>query len=217
MIERVGFKAGDLSLEGLLERPEGAAVWGGAVFCHPHPLYGGNMHNNVVWKLTPPLVQAGLAVLRFNFRGVGKSQGTYADGEGEEEDLRAALTFLAGTDGLAGKPLAALGYSFGAAVAARVVGRDPAAVAALVCIALPVGFAGSGDFDDLKGCLLPKLFLAGSEDDLCPPPRLRELVGTLPDPKSLVVLDATDHFFHSRETDLASHIVRFLDPLRPVG
>ena len=76
MIERVTIQAGDLSLEGLLERPDGAAPWGGAVFCHPHPLYGGNMHNNVVARVTPELVRAGLAVLCFNFRGVGRSQGT---------------------------------------------------------------------------------------------------------------------------------------------
>jgi len=78
MIERVTIRAGELALEGLLEWPEGAAAWGGAAFCHPHPLYSGNMHNNVVARVTPDLVATGLAVLRFNFRGVGRSQGSYA-------------------------------------------------------------------------------------------------------------------------------------------
>ena len=215
MIERVIIQAGALALEGLLERPDGGAAWGGAVFCHPHPLYGGNMHNNVVARVTPDLVRAGLVVLRFNFRGVGRSQGTYGEGMAEQQDVRAALTYLAGAEGMAGKPLVALDYSFGGAVAARAVCRDPACLAALMCIALPVGFAGLGDFEDLKSCVLPKLFLAGSEDGICPPPKLRELVGTLPEPKSLVVLDATDHFFHSREADLAVHITRFLAALRP--
>ncbi len=216
MIDRVSIPCGELALEGLLERPDGAAPWGGAVFCHPHPLYGGNMHNNVVARVTPTLVGAGLAVLRFNFPGVGRSQGTYADGVGEQDDLRAALGFLAGLDGMAGMPLVALGYSFGAAVVARAACDDPR-VAALVCIALPMGFAGFGEFNELRSCHLPKLFLAGSADDICAPPRLRELIGAVPEPKSLVVLDDTDHFFHGRESDLASHINAFLETLRPAA
>ena len=215
MIDQVTFRAGNLTLEGLVERPERVTAWGGAVFCHPHPLYGGNMHNNVVARVTPALVASGLVVLRFNFRGVGRSQGAYAEGQGEQEDLRAALAYLAGAEGMAGVPLFVVGYSFGAAVAARAVCTNPTDVAALVCIALPVGFAGFGDFNDLNRCALRKLFLAGSEDDICPPPRLRELVGAMPEPKALVVLDATDHFFHSREPELASHIVPFLETLRP--
>ena len=215
MIERVTFRAGELALDGLLERPEGAAAWGGAVFCHPHPLYGGNMHNNVVWKVTPALIQSGLAVLRFNFRGVGRSQGTYADGEGEREDLRAALAFLGGAEDMAGRPLVVLGYSFGAAVAARAVAKDSTGVAALVCIALPVGLAGFGDFAELQHVTLPKLFLAGTEDEFCPPPKLRELVRSLPEPRSLVVLDGADHFFHGREPELASHIAGFLNAQHP--
>lgn len=216
MIERVSFPRGDLTLEGLLEGPDGGAPWGGAVFCHPHPLYGGTMHNNVVARVTPDLARAGFAVLRFNFRGVERSQGTYAEGIGEQDDLRAALAFLAGRDELAGRPLVALGYSFGAAVVARAACAHPR-VAALACIALPVGFAGFGPFDELRACALPKLFLAGSQDEICPPPRLREFVGALPDPKSLVVLDGTDHFFAAREPDLASHILAFLNPLRPTA
>ncbi len=216
MIDRVSIPCGELTLEGLLERPDGAAPWGGAVVCHPHPLYGGNMHNNVVARLAPALAQDGLAALRFNFRGVGRSQGQFADGVGEQEDVRAALAHLAGVDGLAGKPLVVLGYSFGAAVASRAVCEAPD-VAALVCIALPVGF-GAFDFEYLRGCApFPKLFLAGSADDICPVPKVRELVASLPEPKSLVVLDATDHFFHGREPELASHVTAFLEGLRPAA
>lgn len=214
MIERMIIQAGDLALEGLLERPDEGGVWGGAVVCHPHPFYGGNMHNNVVLRVVPALAQAGLAALRFNFRGVGRSQGSYAEGIGEQDDLRAALSFLATADGMAGKLLFAVGYSFGAAVVARALIRDAALASALVCIALPVGFGDLGTFAELERCVLPKLFLAGSEDDICSVPKLRALVGTLPDPKSLVVLDATDHFFHAREAELASHIARFLTALR---
>jgi len=214
MIERVSFPCGELTLEGLLEGPDGAGVWGGAVFCHPHPLYGGTMHNNVVARVTPALVSAGLAVLRFNFRGVERSQGTYADGVGEQADLRAALAFLALREGLGGRPLVTLGYSFGAAIVARAACADPRG-AAVVCIALPLAVAGFGPFGELRTCRLPKLFPARSADDICPPPRLRELVGTLPDPKSLVVLDGTDHFFHGREPDLASHVTAFVSRLRP--
>ena len=116
---------------------------------------------------------------------------------------------------MAGRPIFAIGYSFGAAVAARAMGKHPAGVSGLVCIALPVGFSSLGEFADLKGCSIPKLFLAGSDDEICRAPALRELVETLPEPKALVVLDATDHFFRSREPELASHILRFLDTPRP--
>lgn len=217
MIERVTFPAGPLALEGLLEGPDDVPVWAGAVFCHPHPLYGGNMHNNVVAQVASALAEAGLAVLRFNFRGVGRSEGRYGEGEAEQADVRAALGFLRGVEGMAGKPLVAVGYSFGAAVAARAACADAAGAAALVCIALPIGFAGPGAFDALRACPLPKLFLTGSEDDICPPPRLRELADRLPEPKALVVLDATDHFFHCREPDLAAHISRFLAAFRLPG
>ncbi len=128
-----------------------------------------------------------------------------------DPSLRAALVHLAGADGMAGKPLVVLGYSFGASVASRAVGRDPVRVAALARITLPLALR---DFSNLRGCAMPKLFLAGSEDDICPPPKLGELVESLPEPKSLVVLDGTDHFFHGRESELASHIVRFLDQVR---
>jgi len=116
---------------------------------------------------------------------------------------------------MAGRPIFAIGYSFGAAVAARAIGKDPGGVLGLVCIALPVGFSSPDDFADLRERRLPKLFLAGSGDDICPVPALREFVGTLPEPNALVVLDATDHFFRSREPELASHILRFLDTPRP--
>jgi alpha/beta superfamily hydrolase len=172
------------------------------------------MHNDVVARATPALARAGLAALRFNFRGVERSQGTYADGVGEQDDLRAALALLAGRTEAVGKPLIALGYSFGAAVVARAACGAPR-VAALACIAPPVGFAGFGPFDELRACRLPKLFLAGSADDICPPPRLRELVAAVPEPKTLVVLDGADHFFHGREPDLVSYIIPFISRLRP--
>jgi len=88
-------------------------------------------------------------------------------------------------------------------------------VAVLACSALPVGFAGFGPFDELRACRLPKLFLAGSAADICPPPRFRELVEALPKQKTLAVLDGTDRFFHGREPDLASHIIPFVSRLRP--
>lgn len=214
MIERVTIQAGDLALEGILERPDDGGVWGGAVVCHPHPLYAGNMHNNVVRHVAPVLAQAGLSALRFNFRGVGRSQGTFADGIGEQDDLRAALTFLAAADGMASKPLAAVGYSFGAAVVARTACADPHVVA-LACIALPAGFPGYDDFPELRRCHLPKLFLHGAADDLCPLPKVRELVGAVPEPRSLIALPEADHFFHGREAELTSHLIPFLADLRP--
>jgi len=214
MIERVTIQAGDLALEGLLERPDDGSVWGSVAVCHPHPLYGGNMQNNVVTRVTPALAQAGLAALRFNFRGVGRSQGTFAEGIGEQDDLRAALAFLAAAGGMADKPLFAVGYSFGAAVVARAACGDPR-IAALACIALPAGFPGYDDFPELGRCGRPKLFLHGAADSLCPVSKIREIVGALLGPPSLIVLPQADHFFRAREDELTSHLVQFLTGLRP--
>jgi hypothetical protein len=216
MIDRVTFLAGTLTLEGILERPDGAAPWGGAVFCHPHPLHGGTMHNNVVSRVTPLLAQAGLAVLRFNFRGVGKSEGQHESGAGERNDVRGALGYVAAAEGMADKPLFAIGYSFGAAVVARAACGD-ARVTAVACIALPAGFPGFDDFPELHACTTPRLFLHGTADTLCPAPAVRELVGALPEPKHLILLPDADHVFHGREPELAGHLLGFFASFRPAA
>jgi len=122
MEEHVTFPVGDITLEGLLWAPPQAPSVG-AVLCHPHPLYGGEMRNNVVSALAEALQRAGVATLRFNFRGVGQSGGEHGGGEAEIEDVKAAVTYLLSRQAV--KTVAVAGYSFGAIVGLRAGVADP--------------------------------------------------------------------------------------------
>src|SRR5215468_12365028 len=133
--ERVTFESGGLTLEGLIASPAGAGQHRAAVVCHPHPMYGGSMYNNVVEAVLEPLWRRRFATLRFNFRGVGDSEGEYDGGEGELDDVREAVAFVAGKAAVKSVTLA--GYSFGASVSLRAGLADPA-VGGLVLVALPL-------------------------------------------------------------------------------
>ncbi|MDZ7698565.1 MAG: alpha/beta hydrolase [Deltaproteobacteria bacterium] len=130
---KISFDAGGLTIEGLL----GGDVSGGAVvITHPHPLYGGEMHNGVVDAVVRACRQKGLATLRFNFRGVGQSQGHYDEGIGEQDDVRAAVSYL---DELGAPAIDLAGYSFGAWVNASAIG-SLASVNRLIMVSPPVNF-----------------------------------------------------------------------------
>jgi uncharacterized protein len=180
-------------LEALLWTPASAGLPPlAAVVCHPHPLYGGTMHNKVVYQASRTLHDFGLAVLRFNFRGVGLSQGTHDRGRGEADDVRAALNFLAAQ--FPGAPLLAAGFSFGAWVGLRAGCTDPR-VAELVGMGLPVDDL---DCSYLRECAKPKLFLQGEEDQYGAPAKLRALIASLPPEAAatrLTVISSADHFF----------------------
>jgi alpha/beta superfamily hydrolase len=157
--------------------------------CHPHPLFGGTMHNKVVYQAAKSLDALGLAVLRFNFRGAGLSQGKHDRGDGERADVRAALEFLAAQ--FPGVPLLLAGFSFGSWVGLR-VGCEDARVAALIGLGAPVNTA---DFSYLKRCEKPKLFLHGGNDQFGDAGKLRNMVAALPGENKLVVVADADHFF----------------------
>lgn len=200
------FRAGDLQLEGLLAGPATAA---GVVLCHPHPLYGGNMYNAVVEAVAVALRAAGLATLRFNFRGVGKSGGKHARGEGEVEDALGAIAYLASY--LKGEgPIGICGYSFGGMVALR-AGRAEPRVAALAGIAPVVD-----PVDVMAGWAKPKLFVIGSRDEWVEPPQLARLVATMPEPKELRYIEGADHFFFGYEQEVAQHVASFFTTCLPV-
>ena len=167
----------------------------GVVITHPHPLFGGSMNNNVVWTAERAFHQRGFATLCFNFRGVGRSTGTYGEGEVEVEDVVAALDFLGErTPG----PLYLAGYSFGAFVAGRAL-LQGLAVRAAVFIAPPIAFM---DLSWLPGVPGLRLVVAGDQDDLCPLAELRQmLAGTAAAPEIRVIAGA-DHFFGGREEEL---------------
>ncbi len=168
---------------------------GGVLITHPHPLYGGDMDNNVVWTAARAFQARNLATLRFNFRGVGESSGTYGEGRGEIEDLAAALEFLKSrTPG----PCCVAGYSFGAYVATQAL-LNGLEVQGAVLISPPVAF--------MPMPFLPRtprlaLIIAGDRDEICPLTALQQLLAQAPAPVDLVVIPGADHFFLGREEEL---------------
>ena len=191
-------------IEAILKEPDGP-VERIAIVCHPHPLFGGTMHNKVVYRIARAFQEAGFAVLRFNFRGVGLSEGTHDEGRGEEKDLLAAMAFMEQT--FPGAKLWLSGFSFGSAVMIRVACRHTRAVG-LVAVGFPVS---KYEFQDLGGCNLPKLFVQGSLDQFGPVDQLERVFSGLAEPKQLVVIEGADHFFEGHLTELGDAISRFVD------
>jgi len=176
-------------LEALLWTSATAAPAMAGLVCHPHPLFGGTMHNKVAFHAAKSLHRAGLPVLRFNFRGAGLSEGEHDRGRGEQDDVRAALDFLAAE--FPGLPVVLAGFSFGAWVGLR-VGAEDARVARLVGLGIPVN---DSDFSFLRECTKPKLFVVGTEDKFAARGRVESLVASLAEPKRLVFVEGADHFF----------------------
>lgn len=175
-----------------------------AVVCHPHPLFGGTLHNKVVFHTMKALNNFGFPVLRFNFRGAGLSEGEHANGIGEVDDVRAALDWLEREFTL---PVIFAGFSFGAAVGLRAACADDR-VRLLVALGLPAVPVEDRvyDFDFLRACPKPKLFVSGSRDQFGPTGKLEALVQTFADPKKLVRIEAGDHFFEGRLKELRAAI-----------
>jgi alpha/beta superfamily hydrolase len=170
-----------------------------ALVCHPHPLGGGTMHNKVVYHamktLNDPVWGLGWPVLRFNFRGVGLSQGTY-DGEAESEDVLTALDWLKNEYSC---PLVVVGFSFGAAMALRACCESTlkySNIRTLVALGLPIHAEGHDyHYPFLSGCTIPKLFLSGDRDPYAPASELVQIAATAAEPKQLLLLSDADHFF----------------------
>ena len=177
-------------LEALLEEPAGAAK-AAVVFAHPLPTHGGTMHTKAVYQGSKGLLRAGCAVLRFNFRGVGASAGSFTGGAGEREDFTAALDYMAAK--YPGLPLWAAGFSFGAWIALETGAADDR-VTVLIGIAPPVTREGY-DFSNTRTSSKPKFFVQGEADDICPIQDMWKYYGLLPEPKELVVIDGADHLF----------------------
>lgn len=179
-----------------------------ALVCHPHPLYGGTLHNKVVFHAMKALNSFGFPVLRFNFRGTGLSEGEHDGGEGEVEDVRAALDWLEREFTL---PVIFAGFSFGAAVGLRAAYADDR-VRALIALGLPAAPMEDRvyDFEFLRACAKPKLFVSGSRDQFAPPGKLEALVSTFAEPKKLVRIEAGDHFFEGRLREMREAIERWL-------
>jgi alpha/beta superfamily hydrolase len=187
----VSIDLGAISLEGRLALPANQTL-GGVVICHPHPLYGGEMDNPVVTRASEVCQAAGLAALRFNFRGVGGSGGVHDNGEGELDDVTSALDFLQSRIG-PHLPLGVVGYSFGAWVGSRVAHRERR-VRALAVIAPPLAFY---DFGFLAGSSQAILLVVGSNDQYCPRDELQALGRRVPGAR-VAVIEGADHFFFGK-------------------
>jgi uncharacterized protein len=169
--------------------PSGVRPRFAAVVCHPHPLFGGTMHNKVVYQAAKSLDALGLPVLRFNFRGAGMSAGTHDRGRGEQGDVRAVLDFLVRE--FPGVPPLVAGFSFGCWVGLR-VGCADERVRELIGLGTPVN---TTDFSFLRNCEKPKLFVHGAKDEHGEIGKVEALVKSLPGENRLVVVAGADHFF----------------------
>jgi alpha/beta superfamily hydrolase len=176
-----------------------------ALVCHPHPLFGGTMHNKVVYQAAKALHRRGFAVLRFNFRGAGLSEGVHDEGRGEQDDVRAALDYLASE--FSGRPILLAGFSFGSWVGLR-VGCADARVEKLIGLGIPVN---NSDLTYLRSCTKPKLIIQGGNDQFGSHANVEALFATLPEPKQLVVIEGVDHFFAGKLNEVGAAIDAWLD------
>ena len=199
--EQIFFDSEGLKIEGLLENLKGEK---GVVVTHPHPLYGGEMHNNVVEAITQAYHGQGYSTLRFNFRGVGRSEGSYDDGRGEQEDVRAALKFLSG-QGMSSFDLA--GYSFGAWINALCI-EELAQATRMVMVSPPVNFVS---FDFLKYDPKIQLVIVGNRDDIAGYRTIEKLMPNWNPEAILRIIEGADHFYWGYTEELKAIIGEFLD------
>ena len=192
-------------LEALLEEPEDGEPKEACLVCHPHPLFGGTMHNKVVYRIARAMRRTGAVVLRFNFRGVGASDGEHAHGPGEVEDARSALAFLRGR--YPDLPFSMAGFSFGSRVIMRLGCQMQAENPAPVRL-IAAGFPTTrGRFEYLAHCALPKYFVHSTIDVHGPRRELEAAFEWFAEPKSLQFIEAQDHFFAGALDEFETAIV----------
>jgi len=192
--------AGTVGADGIVSAGYEGGLRAAVVFAHPHTEYGGTMHTKVVYQATKALNRIGCAVLRFNFRGAGTSDGHFTNGSGEMDDFRSALDAM--HEKHPDAPLWAAGMSFGSWVAMTVGAEDPR-VSTLIGIALPIS---RYDFGGVERSTKPKFFIHGEFDELCPLKDMRAFYARAAEPKELVVIDTADHLFDGKVSDVAGAI-----------
>jgi uncharacterized protein len=180
-----------------------------AVVCHPHPLFGGTMHNKVVYQAAKALHLRNIPVLRFNFRGAGQSEGTHDGGVGEQDDVRAALDYLAAE--FPRTPILLAGFSFGSMVGLR-VGCADQRVLDLIGLGIPVD---RSDLTYLRACAKPKLIIQGGDDQFGSRANVQLLFDSMSEPKRLVIVERADHFFTGQLEKVRSAIAVWLDERHP--
>jgi hypothetical protein len=197
-------------LESILWTPTRAGAASlAAVVCHPHPLFGGTMHNKVVYQVAKSLDALGVPVLRFNFRGAGLSAGVHDRGQGEQGDVQAAIDFLAAE--FPAIPLLVAGFSFGSWVGLR-AGCADARVTELLGLGIPVN---SSDFSYLQSCTKPKLFVHGANDEHGARHKVQHIVSTIPGENKLVFVEDADHFFAGNLEHLDRAVTEWISSRHP--
>ena len=193
-----------LHLEASLDLPDGAGgPWPGVVLCHPHPAYGGDMHNNVVLALSRALTGMGIACLRYNSRGVGRSQGYFGGGEPELTDGLAAISFLLEDEHIDSNRVGIIGYSFGASIALP-LGGEKEQIKAIAAVS-PVVPRGA-----LTGCAKPKMIVLGDRDSMIPTEAMLKACQRMSEPKIIKVYPGIDHFWWGAEDQAAKEIGEFM-------
>lgn len=203
--EHIFFKSSDITLEGVLSYPQKNSPCPGVVICHPHPLYGGDMNNNVVLGIKGALQSEKFVILRFNFRGVSLSEGTYNEGKREVDDVIAAVNFLSSHAQVDQDHLFLVGYSFGAWVGLRAA-LPINALRAVAGIALPCEFY---DFSFLHDNNLPILLVGADHDEFCNKKELEIVFDKISSSKKKVILPQADHFFSGREGEVGEEVKIF--------
>ncbi|MBS1811741.1 MAG: alpha/beta fold hydrolase [Acidobacteria bacterium] len=190
----------------IIYRPANHESERAALVLHPHPLHGGTMHNKVVFRTARALNTSGYETLRFNFRGVGHSTGTFDEGAGEAEDARLALDYLLSKQPQAREVIVA-GFSFGSAVGLR-VGCGDNRVTKLIAIGAPVRMY---DRSFLLSCTKPKLFIHGAQDEIAPLAPIEDLINSLPPENNcrLIKIEGAGHFFDDQLDELMQVVADF--------
>jgi alpha/beta superfamily hydrolase len=183
----------------------GGGVRAAVVFAHPHPQYGGTMHTKAVYQSAKALARIGCAVLRFNFRGVSRSEGTFDSGLGERADFLAALSFM--RERHPGAPLWAAGMSFGSWIALTAGAEEPT-VSLLLGVAVPTDHY---DFEAVRTSHKPKFLIHGERDDITPLKQIRAFYAQCAEPKELVVIDGADHLFDGKVGEVADAVEDLLE------
>jgi alpha/beta superfamily hydrolase len=195
-------------LEALLEEPEEQEPRFAALVCHPHPQHGGTMHNKVVYRLARGLRKAGGVVLRFNYRGVNLSEGSYDHGVGETEDARVCLQWL--QERYPELPAMIAGFSFGSRIALRIGAQRPDLVK-VIAAGFPTVYK---DRTYLDPCRVPRTFLHSTNDEFGPMEELRSVVAELEGPPELVFIPSKDHFFADALDALEQAVLKAAPALR---
>ena len=202
---KIEFYSGALTLEGVLGIPDGREPFPAVIVCHPHPLHGGSMDNNVVNALCEALYEKSTISFKFNFRGVGRSQGEYCNGIGEQEDVSNAISFLTTLSEVDSGRIGLAGYSAGAAFALPVGCKD-ARIKVLAAISPPLSMF---DFEFLKDCRKPQILISGSEDNFTPIEHFFGFCQDLPGSSEYHCIEGADHFWWGYESVLVRKTTDF--------